>query len=263
MLEPEELAGFLAAFGVAEPQVRRDHLISHLLAALGALDLPVTFFGGTALARTHLADPEAGARLSEDIDLYGPDRPGVAAVLGDRLPRLLRREFPGSGWDPPLAAVRAVDAGQYVSGAGLRVRVQLLDSLGDHHDLANYPTEIRAVDLRYRDTPGTALLRVPTLASFAAMKTAAWIDRRAARDLYDLAGLARIGALTAEAATLVRQVTGLSVTPRVLGPLPVLDWTVQLAHQTASLSSAQECFEEVRTAYATALRWPAEDPFAE
>ncbi len=53
MLEPDELADTAAAFGVAEDQVRRDHLISHLLFALAQLKLPVVFFGGTALARTH------------------------------------------------------------------------------------------------------------------------------------------------------------------------------------------------------------------
>ena len=69
MLQPDELANTAAAFGVADEQVRRDHLISHVLAGLADLELPVVFFGGTALGRTHLINPEGGARLSEDIDL--------------------------------------------------------------------------------------------------------------------------------------------------------------------------------------------------
>jgi len=34
-------------YGVAESQVRRDHLISHVLLALSAIEAPVIFFGGT------------------------------------------------------------------------------------------------------------------------------------------------------------------------------------------------------------------------
>lgn len=34
MLDPQELSRTASAFGVAEEQVRRDHLISHILAAL-------------------------------------------------------------------------------------------------------------------------------------------------------------------------------------------------------------------------------------
>jgi hypothetical protein len=44
---------------------------------------------------------------------------------------MLRREFPGPTWDPPLRPGRAVDPGQLVTGDGLRVRVQLLDT-GEH-----------------------------------------------------------------------------------------------------------------------------------
>ncbi len=102
MLEPTEIATVASTYGVAENQVRRDHLISHVLLALSTMDAPVTFFGGTALARTFLTDPEIGARLSEDIDLCTDDRAAVAAEIEDRIPTLLRREFPGTTWDPPL-----------------------------------------------------------------------------------------------------------------------------------------------------------------
>lgn len=37
MLDPQELSRTASAFGVAEEQVRRDHLISHVLAALAQL----------------------------------------------------------------------------------------------------------------------------------------------------------------------------------------------------------------------------------
>jgi hypothetical protein len=55
MLDPREAATVAEQFGVSDEQGRRDHLISHLLAVLGQrLADRVVFFGGTALARTHL-----------------------------------------------------------------------------------------------------------------------------------------------------------------------------------------------------------------
>lgn len=71
MRDPAEGAAVAEKFGVSDEQVRRDHLLSHLLAVL-ARDLPdaVVFFGGTAFARTHL--PEG--RLSEDLDLFAVPR---------------------------------------------------------------------------------------------------------------------------------------------------------------------------------------------
>ncbi|OLZ56147.1 nucleotidyl transferase AbiEii/AbiGii toxin family protein [Amycolatopsis keratiniphila] len=106
MLDPAELIATADAFGVAETQVKRDHLISHVLVALDQLDQPIVFFGGTALARTWLPNPSTGGRLSEDIDLYTAERKKVADVLQE-LPRLLRREFPGARWDPSPADVPA------------------------------------------------------------------------------------------------------------------------------------------------------------
>src|SRR5205823_345003 len=142
------------------------------------------------------------------------------------------------------------EPGQLVSPTGPRIRIQLLDSEGHHYELARWPTEIRPVDLRYRDLPGSVPLRVPTLAAFAAMKTIAWLDRRTARDLYDLAGLSRIGAVTAEVATLVRRATGWTVTAGLLTTVPVPDWSAQLAHQTRTVPPIEQCFAEVRRAYA-------------
>jgi len=262
MLDPHELAEVAAAFGVADEQVRRDHLISHILAAIADLAPAITFFGGTALSRTHLSDPDVGARLSEDIDLYTPQRRATAAILDERLPQQLRREFPGTRWDPTLSAVRSTEPGQLVTRDGLRVRIQLLDSSGEHHDLGQWRTEDRAVTLRYRDLPATAKLCVPTLESFGAMKTIAWADRRAARDLYDLAGLATLGALTADVAVRVRRATGWSVTPQLLQASAASNWHTQLAHQTRKLPSAERCLEIVLNAYAQALDWPApQDPY--
>jgi predicted nucleotidyltransferase component of viral defense system len=71
MLERVEAATVAEHFGVSAGQVERDHLISELLALLSEhVAGGLIFFGGTALARTHL--PEG--RLSEDIDLLALER---------------------------------------------------------------------------------------------------------------------------------------------------------------------------------------------
>jgi len=50
-LQPNDLAEVMATFGVAEAQVRRDHAISHILAALSRHHREeLIFFGGTASA---------------------------------------------------------------------------------------------------------------------------------------------------------------------------------------------------------------------
>jgi predicted nucleotidyltransferase component of viral defense system len=253
VLEHDELVAVADMFGVAEDQVRRDHLISHVLAALPELVPEILFVGGTALARTHLANPAAGGRLSEDIDLWAPERDEVATALDERLPRLLRREFPGTSWDPPLRSAKsAIEPGLLVTTGDLRVRVQLLD----HGDWARWPSETVQIETRYRDITSEVELRVPTLQAFAAMKTLAWADRHAARDLYDLARLAELGALTREAAELVRDATGASVQKYEFVSLPArLEWRAQLAHQTLDLPTPERDLELVRDAYGEVLGW--------
>ena len=92
MLDPDQLQGVAETFGVDESQVLRDHLISHLLAAISAEAAEqIVFFGGTALARSLIPD----GRLSEDIDLIAAGtRTAIAQRLTTALPRALRREFP-------------------------------------------------------------------------------------------------------------------------------------------------------------------------
>ena len=75
-----EWAAVADRFGVDMEQVRRDHLISHVLAAIsaGVSSTDVVFFGGTALSRTYLT----ASRLSEDLDLIAvAPRSHVAAAL--------------------------------------------------------------------------------------------------------------------------------------------------------------------------------------
>lgn len=96
-----ELAAYVERFGVAEEQVRRDHLISVLLAALSASPLreQVVFFGGTALSRTHLVDH----RLSEDIDLIAlAPRADLVGSLERVFDRAVARTHGQTNWQPAL-----------------------------------------------------------------------------------------------------------------------------------------------------------------
>jgi hypothetical protein len=136
MLDPDELDNVAAHFGVDETQVLRDHLISHVLAALSA-EAPdqLIFFGGTALARSVL--PEG--RLSEDIDLIAVDGRGkLAAHLTTAIPRFLRREFPDLVWSPSLVQSRGNDPAILRTVEGLSVRIQLLGATG----YPRWPTEL-------------------------------------------------------------------------------------------------------------------------
>jgi hypothetical protein len=97
-----------------------------------------------------------------------------------------------------------------------------------------WPTERRDLYQRYADAPVAELL-VPTLPAFTASKTATWADRHAARDLWDLWALSRLGAIDATAATLYQRYG-----PTTKAPGPYLfrgapsdaDWQAQLAGQT-------------------------------
>lgn len=258
MLSDAELARTAAQFGVAEDQVRRDHLISHLLRAIADADLPLVFFGGTALARTHLTDPAQGGRLSEDIDLHTSQRARLAAVLDQTLPRALRREFPGLAWDPALSRTRHLEPASLRTNDGLRVRVQLIDS-DDHRELGLWPCERREAGLRYGDLPTSVTMSVPTLPAFVAMKTAAWLDRRTARDLYDLAALANIGAITPEAAGLYLRVTGLDVTRHHFDRAAGGDWQSQLGHQTLDPGTPEAALAAVTAAFGRVLGWEQQD----
>jgi predicted nucleotidyltransferase component of viral defense system len=224
--------------------VRRDHLIGHVLAAVAAASADVVFFGGTALARTHLAEPVSGGRLSEDIDLWSASRLETARLLEDTIPRALRREFPGAVFTPALSEVRAVDPAQLATPDGLRLRIQLLDGDGGHAHWRMWPTETRLLAPRYSDVPDTRLV-VPTLPAFVAMKLTAWLDRRAARDLFDLAALARLGAVTAEAFELAEAALGYRPSAAMLRLEPQGDWNIELSNQISDPGTADGCLADL------------------
>jgi predicted nucleotidyltransferase component of viral defense system len=249
MLDPTERDAVAEAFGVADVQVRRDHLISHLLAALSrALPDAVTFFGGTALARTHLPD----GRLSEDLDLIAVgSRARVVSDVESTLASSVRRTFGRLTWTPPLTSVRDVDPAVLTTADGLTVRVQLLDPVG----CPPWPIESHVLTQRYSDAP-PARLRVPTLQAFVAMKTTAWADRHAARDLFDLYGLARHGAVDAEALGLYLRhgPTGRPPADWLFDEPPTeQEWRDQLGGQTRLSVGSAEAAAVVRDAWADAL----------
>jgi predicted nucleotidyltransferase component of viral defense system len=249
VLDRADAAAVAEHFGVSDEQVRRDHLLSHLLAVLSR-QLPdaVVFFGGTALARTHLPD----GRLSEDLDLYTvPRRAEVVAEVERVLAHGVRREYGRLSWDPPLSSVRDVDPAVLRTTEGLTVRVQLLDPA--HYP--PWPTERYKLVQRYSDAP-PATLAVPTRSAFAAAKTAAWHDRKAPRDLYDLWGLARLGALDLQAAELFAALgpTGHVPQPWMFTDPPTHDsWTRELGGQTRLAVGPLEALAVVRDAWTAAL----------
>ena len=152
-LQPNDLAEVMATFGVAEAQVRRDHAISHILAALSRHHRKeLIFFGGTALSRTYLLDK----RLSEDIDLIAVDhREDLAGILLKDINAALARTHGRITWSPGWSRNSDVDPAVAVTLDGIAIKIQLLS--GARYE--PWPTETREIEQRYRDAP-SATLRV-------------------------------------------------------------------------------------------------------
>jgi hypothetical protein len=87
------------------------------------------------------------------------------------------------------------------------------------------------------------------------MKTLAWTDRHAARDLFDLAGLATIDALNREAAEIFRRSTGRRLARYDFDGREPPDWESALRHQTGALRPARDCLDQVRKTFGQALGW--------
>jgi hypothetical protein len=244
VISRSELAAWAERFGVAQAQIARDHFISHALHALGASDPTTHFFGGTALCRTYLE----GTRLSEDIDLLHAEPRNFLDELAVRLPTALRREFPGTS-----CTSREPEGDGYVAflePPDLTPIKLYVGQLGPNTRAWEFmPT---SVQLRYDDLPEEQTLQCPTLATFAAMKLAAWFDRHAARDLFDLAGLAALGILSdPEVDAIFRQKTGIGVAASEFQRVPKVTadaWQTELDAQVGSLPAADACLREVRIA---------------
>ena len=212
VLRTDEIARWTRTFGVSDEQIRRDHAISHILVALAALDGPgIVFYGGTALGRVHLPT----FRLSEDIDLLVEPRKEWAARIEEHVPRQLRRHVGPGTWDPGPTLVPDSAPARLVTGT-VSVRVQLVTLDAEH---SRWPVERRQLEMRYADAPSVEMV-VPTRSAFAAMKTLAWADRHAPRDLADLAALAELGALDLTAADLVADMGGWRPTAAMFEHIP-------------------------------------------
>lgn len=149
----------------------------------------------------------------------------------------------------PLADLRDIDPATLRTDDGISVRVKLLNAQG----YAPWPTIVQDIHQRYGDVPPTRL-RTPTRDSFAAWKTEAWFDRHAPRDLFDLWGLAKIGAMTRSAAELFAEHTGTGLPQDHMfsaAPTPE-QWHETLAGQTRLTVTADEALQVVRSEWARA-----------
>lgn len=243
MIDASELNEWAGQLGVAVTQIRHDHLVSHLLAALPLLSTPsVTFYGGTALCRTLLD----GTRVSEDVDLLHADPEDALESLESTVPQALRREFPGAAFDTPTRRHDTWTT-DLIAPQELRVRVQVTRMSSTD------PWEFDDADvsLRYSDLAPIVRLPVPTPDTFVAMKGVAWHDRHAPRDLYDLAGLARAGHISRVAAGLMHAKSSHGWIRAEFERLPrstVRDWEAQLAHQVRTLPDPTDLAQEVLSA---------------
>ncbi|WP_211168063.1 nucleotidyl transferase AbiEii/AbiGii toxin family protein [Brevibacterium sp. 'Marine'] len=245
LLDADEASSIAEDFGVAESQVRRDHLISHVLAALSAaVSEDVIFFGGTALTRTHLTD----LRLSEDIDLIAVgDRQLVAGFIQAAVSRSLRRSLGRPAFTPDLVDTRRSEPA-VMSVADSRIQIQLLSQKG----YPPWPTEWREIEQRYSDAP-PARLTVLTAPAFAAAKLVAWNDRHASRDLYDMWAMAVNGIISSEAAELFSR-HGPFTSPGAVSFASIPSeqaWTTDLAHQCRPQVTAKAAAEAVAAAWSS------------
>jgi hypothetical protein len=110
--------------------------------------------------------------------------------------------------------------------------------------------------MRYGDAPSVEMV-VPIRSAFTAMKTLAWADRHAPRDLADLAALAELDAFDAEGAALVADMGGWRPIPAIFDHMPHATrsaWVVDLDHQMARPPDPDTCLEQVRSAWAAVTR---------
>lgn len=254
-LDPSEATVVAERFGVAMDQVERDHAISHALGAIAEIERSndLVFFGGTALARTHLPD----LRLSEDIDLIARgSREAISREIAETVEMRLARQFTSIRWAPDIRWTKGSEAATLELNGRIRIQVQLLGESG----YPRWPTERRTITQRYSDAP-EATLQVLTRPAFVAAKTAAWMDRRAPRDLYDLWALARSGFIDEAAAQLLRRHGPQTSLPsaRTFADTPSQhEWDTALSLQCRPVVGPQEAAEVVTQAWqALAGRSPA------
>lgn len=244
MIDDQEIRDRATSLGVPESQVRRDHLLSHLIQGLTGVD-EVVFVGGTALNRTHLQD----VRLSEDADLHLLD--GTSDDLIDHLISAVRLEFPGL--TPASTQARGDVTTTLLSVDQLRVSIQVIRRRHQWLDLPATPTKVR---LYYSDLPTNTEIAVPTPASFVAMKLSAYVDRNAPRDLFDLRQLVEHGAFSEEALALVSKLMGRLLVKEEFLSAPTEDqWSNELAHQVGDPGRPEDAFDIVFARLGQLMDW--------
>lgn len=236
MITPAEAQEHAGRWGVAPAQVEKDHLISHVLDAIAATGFECHFYGGTALNRTYLS----GRRLSEDIDLMVAD-PNVDVAAALR--RHLLAEVGDARWIESSRLLWMRTFRIEALGAAIKLQLARFDP-----DDRRWGWLERQVDMRYGCLAKSVQLLVPEVAGFVAMKLSAFTDRWAPRDLFDLAGLAEIGAITPVALERYRFATARAAVlhdfTKVRNPTAI-QWTVELSHQTGMLATPQEASQMV------------------
>jgi len=222
-----ELYDVADRFGVDLDQVRRDHVISHVLAAISrrARDA-FLFVGGTMLSRTWLPD----LRLSEDVDLmvFVP-RAEAGGLLADAVDAAVVPIVGSVSWDVDPRTAKDSQAIYLSAGDDVTIKFQLVDTTGR----PRWPHLVRDIEQRYVDAP-PARLNVPTAQAAVAMKLTAWVDRRTSRDLYDLWAMTQQGMVDAGALALYHRF-GQTTKPlgaHVFQNPPSQDvWEAALGHQ--------------------------------
>ena len=237
MLDPRESQNLQNLFNANEAQVSRDHAISHVLAALQAINTELVFFGGTALSRTFLT----AGRLSEDIDLYSADRRALCQELNE-LPKLIKEEFPQATWNMLPSQTVDPQSSLLVCDSSIQIKVQAVDS--QTRGWSKVPKVLTQIHQRFSDVPSTKLF-APTFDGFVAMKALVWFDRGAPRDLFDLEGLSRAGEVSPIARELVNELRGFNLTGKMLNRKLSGLWHEELAHQTRLEISEEECLSRV------------------
>lgn len=251
MIEGDELRAWVVKTGTSLAQVRKDHLVSHLLHGLQGRT-GFVFFGGTALNRTFVA----GRRLSEDIDLYREhDDPASPDDMIEWLTSATRRDFPELRIDRSGASGDVLNFTALADDLSVRVQVG-----GPRYERTRLPVAACPVEMRYSDLPTTADILVPTVDSFTAMKLSAYEDRFVARDLFDLGSLSDLGAIRPAVLRALRDFRGYGPTRWAYddehGPSDDV-WMMELVHQTGDPGDAKATLGSVRASVGAAANWPA------
>lgn len=256
-LSEHEALAVASMFDVDEAAVRRDHLVSLIVAELaGDARTDVALGARTALARVHLPAARLTplSRLSGDVEVVTTDDPrAVAGRIGHVVVRALR---PGHG-RPTWSPAPGDTSGPAVlhTETGLTVRL-LLTGVG-----RAWPAEHLDVEPRYGDVPQVGL-PVLNLEACAAWTCLRWCVHGDAEDLYDLWTLARANATTASAARLFAEHGPTGGPPSAeLFETPPSDerWRAALAGQARLRVSAAEAAHTVARAWRQAA---AGDPHA-